>query len=174
VLMKISALCLFVVLFAACSGKTNEKSGDTDTGEKSDLSFAENNDGLELPDGFQVVVVADDIGRARDIAIRKNGDMYVSLNSTKNGHPLVALRDTTGDGVADIIKYFGNLGGGTGIKIHQGYLYFGSDTAVVRYKLSAGKLLPESKPELVVSLFEQRMHQARSLAFDSTVESRVG
>ncbi|HLR37503.1 MAG TPA: PQQ-dependent sugar dehydrogenase [Chitinophagaceae bacterium] len=165
VLLKVSALCLFVVLFVACTGKTNKKSGDTS--DKPDWSFAENNDGLELPDSFLVVVVADDVGKARDIAIRKNGDMYVSLNTPKDGHPLVALRDTTGDGVADIIKYFGNLGGGTGIKIHEGYLYFGSDTAVVRYKLSAGKLLPESEPELVVSLFEQRMHQARSLAFDN-------
>lgn len=130
------------------------------------LKFESDNAGLKLPDGFHVVVVAKNIGAARHIAIRSNGDMYVSLNARHDGHPIAAMRDTNGDGVADQIEYFGDLGRGTGIGIHDGYLYYGSDTAVVRYKLIAGQLLPDAHAELVASLPVQHEHEAKSIAFD--------
>ena len=37
------------------------------------------NGGLVLPPGFKATVIADDLGKARGIAIRDNGDIYVSL-----------------------------------------------------------------------------------------------
>lgn len=132
----------------------------------SKLKFEADNAGLKLPSGFQVVMVAKDIGAARHLAIRDNGDIYVALNARHEGHCIAALRDTNGDGVADEIKYFGDLGGGTGMRIHGGYLYYGSDTAVVRYKLIAGQLLPSTHAELVASLPVQHEHEAKSLAFD--------
>ncbi len=158
-------LGMVIAVFSACNGMSKGGSGHSDS-HSDTLAFAEENAGLELPDGFQVVVVAEDIGAARHIAVRENGDMYVSLNAVHDGHTIAALRDTSGDGKADIIQYFGKLGRGTGMRIHDGYLYYGSDTAVVRYKLRKGKLLPELQPETVVSLFDQPVHQARSLAFD--------
>ncbi len=161
----------FIFAFAfltitACNSGSGGKSG-MDNGNKDSLSFDSDNDGLKLPDGFRVVQVADNIGAARHIAIRDNGDLYVALNAIHDGHSIVALRDTTGDGVADVIKYFGNLIRGTGMRIHNGYLYYGSDTAVVRYKLQPGKLLPDSSAELVATLPVQHEHEARSLAFDN-------
>src|SRR5680860_652015 len=37
------------------------------------------NGGLFLPDGFEAVVVADSVGRARHLAVSSNGDIYVKL-----------------------------------------------------------------------------------------------
>lgn len=61
------------------------------------------NGGLWLPEGFEAVVVAESIGRARHLVVNENGDVYVML---RNSEPVavMALRDTTGDGKADLVN----------------------------------------------------------------------
>lgn len=122
---------------------------------------------LILPKGFSAIVVADSIGPGRHIAVNNNGDMYVSLARLRNGNGIVALRDNNKDGKADIIKYFGTAPG-TGIGIYNGYLYFSSDTMVMRYKLIPGELLPNLKPEVIARGFKiNRQHGAKSFTFDN-------
>jgi glucose/arabinose dehydrogenase len=122
---------------------------------------------LSLPQGFSAIVVAEAFGQARHIAINTNGDIYVSLQRLKNGNGIVALRDTNNDGVADVIKYFGTLSG-TGIGIHDGYLYFSSDIMIVRYKLRPQELLPDPDYEIVAKGFRKNyQHGAKSFTFDS-------
>src|SRR5688500_9036309 len=90
----------------------------------------DDNGGLFLPDGFGALVVADSTGHARHLAVNENGDIYVKLSSTdrdRGGN--IALRDSTGDGKADLIVRFGGkdekrTSYGTGMLIHNGYLYF--------------------------------------------------
>lgn len=142
------------------------QTGDGQSSQKEHLQFTENNADLSLPKGFQVVTVAKNIGAARHIAIRDNGDIYVALNARHDGGVIAALRDTNRDGVADEIKYFGNFVRGTGIQIHNGYLYYGNDTAVVRYKLKPGQLLPNQNAEIIATLPVQHVHEAKSIAFD--------
>lgn len=155
----LAATFLFAgLLLSSCKSSPNEAKGV--------LAFAPDNDSLQVPSGFRVIVVAKNIGAARHIAIRDNGDIYIALNSPHQGGSMVALRDTNRDGKADVIRYFGDMGGGTGIGIHDGYLYFGSDTAIVRYKLRKDSLLPDPHAELIARLPVQHEHQARSIAFD--------
>jgi glucose/arabinose dehydrogenase/cytochrome c5 len=135
------------------------------------------NGGLFLPGGFEAVVVTDSIGRARHLAINSNGDIYVKLrnpDSLKRGS--VALRDTNNDGKADIIQYFGDYPDegnyGTGMRIHNGYLYFTTAGEVYRTKLSPGKLVPEGESELLLTddyLHDPHgySHIAKPLAFDN-------
>ncbi|HEX6549335.1 MAG TPA: PQQ-dependent sugar dehydrogenase [Gammaproteobacteria bacterium] len=125
------------------------------------------NGGISLPAGFCASVVADDLGIARHLAVNSNGDVYVALQSPQEGNGIVALRDLNGDGRADVVKYFGALSG-TGIGIHDGYLYFATNTEIVRFKLRRGELVPKSPPQTVVSGFpEQDEHSAKTMAFDS-------
>ncbi|MCZ6560978.1 MAG: sorbosone dehydrogenase, partial [Gammaproteobacteria bacterium] len=56
---------------------------------------------LELPRGFTATVFANDIGPARHLVVRENGDVYVTLRRAADGKGVVGLRDTDGDGVAD-------------------------------------------------------------------------
>lgn len=151
-------------LFLGCNPANKP---DNASSQEEHLAFTDGNAGLKLPQGFRVVTVAQNIGAARHMAIRDNGDIYVALNAQHDGHVIAALRDTSGDGVADIVQYFGDLSRGTGMRIHHGYLYFGSDTAVVRYKLKPGELLPDENAELIASLPVQHEHEAKSLAFDN-------
>lgn len=115
------------------------------------------NGGLFLPDQFEALVVTDSIGRARHLAIRTNGDIYVKLHSSDSLYGgNVALRDINSDGKADIIEKFGAVDAkrstyGTGMTIHRGYLYFSSALALYRYKLKTGQLVPEGEPEVVLA-----------------------
>lgn len=111
-------------------------------------------------------MVAEELGRGRHMAVNDNGDIYVSLRRLSEGGGIAALRDTNNDMKADIIKYFGEYPG-TGIGIHKGYLYFGSDDEVMRYKLKPGELLPDLNAEVIATGFpEQHQHAVKPIAFD--------
>lgn len=127
----------------ACVPESHLPPGDPDNG------------GLFVPDGFEVITVADSVGRARHLTIRENGDIYLKLNSTagpQGGN--VALRDSNSDGRADIIERFGRSDTekgsyGAGMIIHDGFLYYGSALTVFRARLISNQLLP-ADPEVVL------------------------
>lgn len=154
-------------MFVACSGTNHSKLNN------SPFAFAENNGGITLPEGFQAVVVAkgvvkDSIGEARHITVAEDGDIYISLRRTGGSPGIVALRDTNGDGIADRKEYFGKYTG-TGIELHNGYLYYAPDTAIVRYSMEGVDLVPTSEPDVVVSGFPvQGPHASKPMTFDET------
>jgi glucose/arabinose dehydrogenase len=125
------------------------------------------NGGITLPKGFCAIVVADGVGYARHMAIAPNGDVYVGLRNrqTEKG-AIVALRDTNGDGKADVRERFGD-DGGTGIALRNGFLYFTrGDSSVVRYRMKPGQLVPETTAEVIVELPVQRAHAGKGITFD--------
>ena len=125
------------------------------------------NGGIELPSGFSALIVADNLGSGRHIAVRDNGDIYLALLEFNKGKGIVAIRDTTGDGKADIVAYFGDLPG-TGIQIHKNHLYFAHDTVILRYNLKDDALLPDPDPEIIVAGFKREyQHSAKTIAFDT-------
>ena len=107
--------------------------------------------------------------------MRENGDVYVArqylldmpmFQQTATYGALVALRDTDGDGVADIVKEFGPTDVSTEVKIHDGYLYFSSDLAVYRIELG-DELVPTGVAEPIAGGFPmQRSHGSKTMAFD--------
>ena len=155
---------LLIPLIASCATNQNEQE-DKQELTAEELTADPDDAGLMLPDGFNALVVAEDLGRGRHIAVKENGDIYLMLRKAEDEGSMVALRDTTGDGKADIIKYFGEQSG-TGIAIHNNYLYYSSDTSVHRVPLSDA-LIPEGTHEKVVGGFpDQGQHAAKPLAFD--------
>jgi glucose/arabinose dehydrogenase len=126
------------------------------------------NGGLTLPAGFCALVVSEGVGSARHLVVAPNGDIYVAIRNQPNAPGgIVALRDTNGDGRADVRERFGDSGG-TGIALYNGHLYLSRDDAVVRFPLKAGQLLPAGPMEMVVSGFpQQRVHPTKTLTFDN-------
>src|SRR2546426_6324379 len=116
------------------------------------------NGGITLPAGFCAVVVADQVGAPRHLAVAQNGDLFVALQSRPGG--VLALRDTTGDGKADVTERFGSEGG-TGIALGKGVLYFSSTTTVYRYVIRAGSLVPLGEPDVIVRGLPNGGHAAR-------------
>jgi glucose/arabinose dehydrogenase len=135
----------------------------------SDQTPADADAGIRVPEGFDARIFADGVGRARHIAVRNNGDVYVALREATPEGGTAALRDQDGDGVADQVAYFGEHAG-TGIAIDGGFLYASSDDAIYRYALPEGEaLLPEGGPETVVGGFpEQRSHASKAFALDGS------
>jgi glucose/arabinose dehydrogenase len=132
------------------------------------------NGGLFLPEGFEATVVVDSLpGRARHIAVNDNGDIYVKARFADKGESVIALRDTNNDGRADMIKRFGGAAKerayGTAMRIYKGYLYFSSELVVYRYKLTPGKLVPDSPEEVILTddhPHGMHEHIAKPITFD--------
>jgi glucose/arabinose dehydrogenase len=115
------------------------------------------------------------VGAARHIAVAPNGDVYVAIRDREDQPGgIVGLRDNNNDSRLDRTVRFGP-GGGTGIAVQNGFLYFAPNTAVVRYRLSdTVDLEPRGPADTVVSgLPEQRSHTAKTFAFDGQGSMRV-
>jgi len=125
------------------------------------------NGGLKLPEGFCALVIADDVGTARHLAVAPNGDVYVALQEGR-AKPLgvAALHDANGDGKMDQTERFGDKST-TGIELHNGYLYVATVSSVERFKMTPGQLKPAGQAEVVVAdLPVTRPHQDKGIAFD--------
>ena len=104
-------------------------------------------DGLTLPPGFHATVVTEGLGPIRHLAIRGNGDIYVS--TPKDGGGIIALHLDAGH-KADQVHHFSNVDGGTGIRFYNGALYASSQSAVYRFTFSGDALLPAKGPQIIL------------------------
>lgn len=160
--MKAATFVITTLLFAGCHPGEELPPGDPDNG------------GLILPAGFEALVVADSIGPARHLVVNENGDIYVKLKRSYETGGIAALRDTTGDGKADIIKTFsldqtrGNYE--TGMEIHDGYLYYSTHLYVFRYPLITGELIPDTTRRDTILIDDHdpghHEHIGKPLSFD--------
>ncbi|MBW3630200.1 MAG: PQQ-dependent sugar dehydrogenase [Gemmatimonadetes bacterium] len=123
---------------------------------------------LRLPAGFCGILVAE-VSRPRHVAIAQNGDVYVSFQGRRDAPTpaerggVVMLRDTNGDGRADSRHYVGEESG-TGVALRGGYLYFATNTAVLRYRVVNG--VPAPTPDTIVEGLPDRPGEpTKSIAF---------
>src|ERR1700742_3039628 len=120
--------------------------------------------GITLPDGFCATIFADNIGHARQMAIAPDGTLYVNTWSgiyynngpVPPGGSVVALKDTHGDGRADVMERFGETPasgghGGTGLGFYNGMIYAQINDRGVRYPLAPKEITPKGAEETIVS-----------------------
>jgi glucose/arabinose dehydrogenase/mono/diheme cytochrome c family protein len=149
-----AAFCI-VTLGWPVSGRTADEGASSCKGDDS---------GLTLPAGFCATIFADGIGHARHLVVADNGVVYVNTwsgryygNDTPHaGGFLVALKDTSGSGKADVNERFGATvqsggAGGTGIGIYNGWLYAELNDKILKYALSKASVLPSEASQVVVS-----------------------
>jgi len=112
---------------------------------------ADEPDGLVLLPGFHASVVADGLTGGRHLAVRDNGDIYVSTNHapTAPSVGIYALR-LGPDHKAVQTEHFGTVDQGTGIRFYKGALYAASGSGVSRFTFSGNELVPSAAPELIV------------------------
>lgn len=164
----------------------NSNPASTASGIAQRSSCMVGNAGLTLPAGFCASIFADSLGRARYVTVAPNGDVYVAIEGTRPTRPgqqppvsataFVALRDTDGDGRADVIER-GGARGNTGIAFRGEYLYVDEGEEIVRYRKTDGQLMPASSRQVIVQgLPLNPGHRARNFAFgnDGALYLNVG
>ncbi len=151
-----SILAAFVAMEVATEGRLAAQSSRSS-------SCPGDNGGLSLSPGFCATVFADNLGHVRHLAVAADGTVYANTWSGRyyRGSPpptgfLIALKDTRGDGRADIVQRFGATPqaggtGGTGIALYNGALYAEEGDRILRYALTPGSLVPNGAPAVVVS-----------------------
>jgi glucose/arabinose dehydrogenase/mono/diheme cytochrome c family protein len=157
----VAILALTIALTVALAVACTDRDAQTSVAQQ---PCASDNGGLTLPDGFCATVFADSIGHARHIVVGSDGTVYVNTwSGTYYGndtpHPggfLVALRDSNGDGKADVISRFGDSvqsggHGGTGIALYKNAIYAESNDKIVRYALPANGNVPVGVADVVLS-----------------------
>jgi glucose/arabinose dehydrogenase len=175
--MRIVLVTVMVGVAAACGGSDRP-------GQAADpavpAKVASSDVVLKLPAGFSATVFAANLGGARHIVAAPNGNVYVNTwrspyDTTRRVPPggyVVALRDTSGDGKADLIRRFGTTSesrsrGGTGIALHQDALYVEADSNIVRYRLRGSGLVPTGEAEeIVTGLTTEGGHPMHPIAVD--------
>jgi glucose/arabinose dehydrogenase len=122
------------------------------------------NGGITLSPGFCATIFADNLDHARQMAFGPNSVLYLNTwsgayykdDKPPDGGFLVALKDTKGDGRADMIERFGagvaqGSAGGTGIRIYNGGLFAEQNDKIIRYPLPANGFVPSEQPHIIVS-----------------------
>ncbi len=167
-----------VASITACSDTTSPVSDGVAPSEarlSSGVQCDNDNAALTLPPGFCALVVADismggSAAAARHLVVLPNGVIFVAINSPRNVNPafgIVGLRDTTGDGKADVQSQFSAGLGGSGIAYRSGLLYFGANDRVLRFRMPPGELTPVGNPETVVSALPNTGdHISKTLVID--------
>ena len=162
----ILAIALTALLLAPSRGRASgqEPTAGADKAAGATAATAcAGNAGLKLPPGFCASIFADHLGHARHMVVAPNGVVYLNTwsGSYYTGSPpppggfLLALRDTTGRGKANVIRRFGPTPrtgghGGTGIALYDGYLYAEESDRIVRYAMSRGSIVPKGPAQTVV------------------------
>lgn len=169
---RILFLIIILLVCTFCANQQNESIPTPVNLLKGDIG----NGGLYLPNGFEALVVVDSIGRARHLTVDEKGDIYVKLRiPDADGNGIVAIRDTTQDGRANVINYLGGYSDkgnyGTAMRRYKDYLYFSTAGEVYRYKMDPDSLLPVSEPELILvddykNATHGYEHIAKPIAFD--------
>jgi glucose/arabinose dehydrogenase len=121
-------------------------------------------DGLTLPPGFHASVVAEGLGAVRHMAIRGNGDIYLSTRHGRDAAStgIIALR-LGPDHKPVQTEHFGTVDQGTGIRIYKNALYAASGTGVYRFALDGDALVPTAAPQTIVDGLAVSNH---AIAFD--------
>jgi glucose/arabinose dehydrogenase len=167
---------LLALALAACGGSERDAGARTDTTAAATAAA-----GVTLPDGFTGTIFADSLGAVRHAAAAPNGDLYVNTwrspyDSTRRMPPggfVVALRDTDGDGSADMMRRFGPTSesgskGGTGIAFYRGAVYVEADSSILRYRVAGNELAPTGAPDTIVAgLTTEGGHPMHPIAIDS-------
>ena len=121
--------------------------------------------GLMLPPGFHATIVADGLGAgARHVAVRGNGDVYVSTRKPRENAESVGVIAVQVDKNHKAVQtdHFGSAEGGTGMRLYKGALYVAGPDALYRFKFKGNELTPSAAPEAIVSNVPGRA----AIAFD--------
>jgi glucose/arabinose dehydrogenase len=113
---------------------------------------------LKVPSGFSVGVFADNVPQARLMEWAPNGDLFVAQSRA-------GLISVMRGGAPDMrSEYAAGLQNPFGMAFHDGYLYVGETTRIVRFRYQPGDTKASGPPEKLIDL-PAGGHSTRNIAF---------
>jgi glucose/arabinose dehydrogenase len=113
---------------------------------------------LKVPSGFSVGVFADNVPQARLMEWAPNGDLFVAQSRA-------GLISVMRGGAPDKrSEYAAGLQNPFGMAFHDGYLYVGETTRIVRFRYQPGDTKASGPPEKLIDL-PAGGHSTRNIAF---------
>lgn len=160
-LVAFTSFCLLSALLV------NANPGDSAAITPKKFKHPANNAGLTLPEGFSGTIIATGLSGARHLDVTANGGIYVKLGWLKDGKGIVYLKYDKGDGAADVQSMFADYPG-TGIHVHDGWLYASSNSEVYRYKLNDKQevINPATPEKIITGLVDHGRDNAKPFTFD--------
>lgn len=130
------------------------------------LAQADEPDGLILPPGFHATIVADGLGAVRHLAVRDNGDVYLSTGRGKlaASSGIIALH-LDANHKADQTQRFG-ASAGTGIRIAGNALYVADANKIYRFDFRGNDLVPAGQPIVLVDNIPDSRAANHAIALD--------
>lgn len=99
---------------------------------------------IKLPDGFCATLVTDTAGRARHVAVRSNGDVFVArLASRRDSGGVTSIRGTT-------VMRFGRASHHGLALASDSTLYASTADAILRYRFRGDSLAPRATVDTIV------------------------
>ena len=162
-LMRLASLSLLLVAASSITADAQTRQ----QGRRDDPHCAPDNGGITLPSGFCATIFADSVRGARHLTVAPNGDVFVATYSGRPGTPgaVVALRDTNGDGRADLRESFGEFRSSE-VALFDGHIYAENSSAILRWPIVAGSMTPSGPIDTVVSGLPPGGHFAKTFTID--------
>lgn len=152
-------IAVLVAAIAAIAGCGHQASATSATGGC--------DESIKLPDGFCAMVFSESAGPARELVVRKNGDVIVGvLDQRRQTGGVLVLRDTNKDGHADLDNRFGDAGVHGVALDGDSTLYASTATAVLRYRLT-DSLEPRKRVDTIVAGLVARPIPSHTIAIDT-------
>lgn len=138
---------------------------------------------LDLPNGFEWTLFAEDLTDARWLAVAPNGDVFLAQSRVERVGPtdrddngqITILRDADGDGVAELVETFAeDMERPHGLAFHDGALYVGERRGIWRIPYADGDTQAQSR-EMITEMNpfvggSREGHWTRNLAFSPAGE----
>lgn len=127
------------------------------------------NAGFTLPSGFCAILVGENLGSVRHLAVAPNGDIFAGIAGSRDGSRkggLFLLRDADGDGRAEVVRAIYETGG-TGVALTGDAVYFAPNDRVLRFPWRAGSLEPAGPADTIVAGLPTGGHGAKGITIGS-------
>ncbi|USD25108.1 PQQ-dependent sugar dehydrogenase [Flagellimonas marinaquae] len=155
------SLCLltFAIITLSCNGKKEDK--DKKTSEEITENTEESNgdlplERLNLPEGFNIELYAENLEGARSMAMGADGTLFVG---TRNEGVVYALKDTDGDYKADkTYTIASDLEQPNGVAFKDGDLYVAAVSRLFKFSDIETQLENPAEPELIYDDYPTEFH----------------
>ncbi len=118
---------------------------------------------IKVPQGFHISIYARNVPGARQMALGKNGVVYVG---TRTGNVYAVLPEKNFSEAREVITLAKNLDAPNGVAVRDGDLYVAEISRILRYDNIAEHLKNSEKPAVAVShLSKQTRHAPRVIHF---------